>query len=107
MGLAGEIIASAVLGVAFAGLLASGFHLAAGQPPAMTLLQQSRVVGLCSIPLLIFAAPLLLLRLAGPGRALPRSARVLVTAGAVVWATMSGCIVLQLAMHLPPLFAGA
>ena len=95
-----DSLSSLALGFAFAGLLASGFELMARRPLAFTLLQGGGFGAVATVPVLVFSAPLIILR--NTLRAQRRERRPIpyVLVAAVVacgWSLMSGRLVLDVA----------
>ena len=94
---------SLLLGFAFAGLLASGFELLAERPASLRLLETGRTSALAFVPVLVFAAPFIILRGAVLRPRFERpSARAVMAATLVagLWSLMSGRVVLDLTHRL-------
>lgn len=95
-----EMFAALALGFSFAGLLASGFEVVLRRPLSLALLQTGNVGALASVPVLVFSAPLIILR--GALR-VPDNQRRSFTAvfGATIvaslWSLLSGRLVLNAA----------
>jgi len=94
---------SLMLGFAFAGLLANGFELFTDRRASLRLLQTGRVSALACVPVLVFAAPFIILRATiRPPRFERRSAGAVMAAtiAAGLWSLMSGRVVLDLTWRL-------
>ncbi len=94
---------SLLLGFAFAGLLANGFELFTRRAASFRLLQTGRPSALACVPVVVFAAPFIILRGAVARRRFERRSSTAVTAATVVaglWSLMSGRVVLDLAQRL-------
>ena len=88
------------LGFAFAGLLASTFELVVHRPLSFSLLQAGGAGALVSIPMLVFSAPMIIVRNTIKGRRLERrpiSYVMLATILACFWSLLSGRLVLDVA----------
>lgn len=97
-----ESVLALLLGLAFAGLVASAFEAAAGRPAGLALLRQGGRRAMASLPILAASAPFIILRHAIRGRRFerPRVAAVMAsTVIACLWALMAGRLMLGLA-HL-------
>lgn len=97
-----DALSALALGFAFAGLLASGFQASTGAQLGFRLLQHGDMRALASIPLLIFSAPVLILRnVVRNARVerLPVPAVMLSTMIACGWSILCGRLVLD-AAHL-------
>ncbi|WP_199092657.1 hypothetical protein [Bosea sp. ASV33] len=97
-----EALQSLFLGFAFAGLLASAFELFTERRADFKLLQAGGIAAVASVPVVIFSAPVLILRnmmrgRQGDGR--PLSVLMLAGLTAGVWSLVSGRVVLDL-LHL-------
>lgn len=91
------------LGFAFAGLLASGFELAARRPVSVRLLQAGGIAALASVPVLVFSAPVVILRGAILGRTAERRTVGSVMAATVLaglWSLLCGRLVLDAAQAI-------
>lgn len=91
------------LGFAFAGLLMSFFEMVVRRPLAFSILHAGGVGALASVPVLVFSAPLLILRNTVRGRRIERRpiySVVLATVVAGFWSLMSGRLVLDLALFV-------
>ena len=90
------------LGFAFAGLLASTFELLARRPMSFNLLELGGMRAVASVPILVFWAPLIIIRntiRGGRFERRPFHFVFLATMIACGWSLMSGRVVLDLA-HL-------
>jgi hypothetical protein len=99
---AAEALQSLFVGFAFAGLLASAFELFTARRADFRLLQAGGLAALASVPVVVFCAPVLILRNTLHGRASdgrPFSFLVLAGLTAGVWSLVSGRVVLDL-LHL-------
>ncbi|BCM83664.1 DUF6949 family protein [Methylobacterium indicum] len=97
-----ENIQTLVLGLAFAGLLASAFEWATARRASFGLLAKGGLVAVASLPLLAFGAPFIILRNTVRGRRVegrPIPFVMLATMLACGWSLVSGRVVLDLA-HL-------
>ena len=97
------------VGFAFAGLLTAAYQLVTARPLSFHLLvRRAQGAALAAIPLLIFAAPFILMRNTIRGRRLEqrRFAYVaLATVAAGFWSLMSGTVVAAGWLHVLRLFA--
>jgi hypothetical protein len=95
------------IGFAVAGLLSSGYQLAASRPASFALLfRGARTSILAAVPFLIFAAPFIIMRNTVRGSEQRRSEFVLLaTVLAGFWSLMSGTVVVMVleAVNLLPL----
>lgn len=97
-----ESLAALALGFAFAGMVASTFEMLTRRTVRLALLETRDLAAIASIPLLVFAGPLLIIRaiLVRPKAARPGLGPTAVAAAiAALWSLASGRIVLDLA-HL-------
>lgn len=97
-----EAFAALGLGFAFAGLLASGFEWALRRPIGFKLLQAGGIKGLASVPLLVFCAPVLILRNTVRGRRRgdrPFQAAFAATILAGLWGLLVGRVVFDIALR--------
>ncbi len=87
------------LGFAFAGLLASAFEFLTARRAAFSLLQGGGLGAVACVPVVVFAAPILILRAPLSARREGRFGLALL-AGVVagLWSLMSGRLVLDLAL---------
>lgn len=91
------------LGFAFAGLLASLFELVWRKPLGFGLLQIGGMGAVASVPVLVFSAPLLIIRNTVRGRRIERRPIpyvMLATVLAGFWSIMCGRLVLDVAILL-------
>jgi len=97
------------IGFAVAGLLSSGYQLAASRPASFALLfRGARPSMLAAVPFLIFAAPFIIMRNTVRGSRLEQRRIEFVLLGAVLagfWSLMSGTVVVMAleAVNLLPL----
>jgi hypothetical protein len=97
-----DSLAALCIGFAFAGLLASGFELFVRRPLSFTLLQGGGLGALASVPVLVFSAPLIIVRNTIRGRRFERRPFhfvMIATMIACLWSLMAGRVVLDVA-HL-------
>ena len=95
-----EALQALCLGFAFAGLLASGFELVLRRPLSFSLLQNGGFGALASVPVLVFSAPLIILRNTLQGCRVERRPFHFVMIATIIaglWGLMSGRLVLDLA----------
>lgn len=88
------------IGFAFAGLVASAFELFTHRKAGFSLLQHGGVTAVASVPIVIFAAPFLILRNTIRGRAIegrPVHFVMLATIIAGFWSLASGQVLLGVA----------
>jgi hypothetical protein len=98
-----EALEALALGFAFAGLLASAFELMTEQRASFHLLQAGGVVALASLPVVVFSAPVIILRNTVRGRRFERRPFhfvMIATMIACFWSLMSGRLVLDVAQLL-------
>lgn len=98
-----EAVAAVGLGLAFAGLLGSGFEWLAKRPVSFTLLQQGGARALGSVPVVVFSAPFIILRNTVRGRRFERRKMRFVMMATIIaggWSLLSGRLVLDLVMYL-------
>lgn len=98
-----DALAALCLGFAFSGLLASTFELVVRRPLNFAILQSGGVGALASVPVLVFSAPLIIIRNTIRGRRLERRPFhfvMLATIIACMWSLMSGRLVLDVAQLL-------
>ncbi|MBV9079232.1 MAG: hypothetical protein JO048_17345 [Methylobacteriaceae bacterium] len=91
------------LGFAFAGLTSSGFELVAGRPLGFGLLNTGGVKALAAVPVLVFSAPLLIIRNTIRGRRFERRPIHFVMIATIIacfWSLLSGRVVFDAAAHL-------
>lgn len=97
-----DSILSLALGLAFAGLLASGFELFTARRASFSLLETGDARALASVPVLVFSAPFIILRntLAGAGaRGRPFLFVMLATVCACFWGMMCGRLFLDFVLR--------
>ena len=95
-----DSFAALALGFSFAGLIASAFELVARKPLHFGLLQDGGLAAAASVPVLVFSAPLLIVRNTIRGRRIERRPIpfvVLATIIACFWSLLSGRLVLDAA----------
>lgn len=98
-----EALAALGLGLTFAGLLASGFEWASRRPIGVRLLQSGGIGALASVPLLVFSAPVLILRAtiepaSGRGRGFRFAFAATLLAG--FWSLLCGRLLFDAAQRL-------
>ncbi|NNM73257.1 DUF6949 family protein [Enterovirga aerilata] len=94
-----DAFSAILLGFAFAGVLASGFELVVRRPLGFSSLQTGDLGAVATVPVLVFSAPLIILRNTVRGRRLdgrPIPYVMLATVIACLWSLMCGRIVLDL-----------
>ncbi|WP_306222815.1 DUF6949 family protein [Bosea beijingensis] len=94
-----EALQSLLMGFAFAGLLASAFELFTERRADFKLLQAGGLTAVASVPVVIFSAPVLILRNTMQGResdGRPFSFLMLASLTAGIWSLVSGRVVLDL-----------
>lgn len=93
-----DALSALVLGFAFAGVLASGFELLVRRPLSFGMLRVGGVLAVASVPVLVFSAPMIIIRnlVRGPKGARPVPAVMLATMIACCWSLLSGRLVLDL-----------
>jgi hypothetical protein len=95
-----ESLQALALGFAFAGLVASAFELFANRRASFGLLRSGDLLALACVPLLVFSAPVIILRNTINGRRSEGRHVGFVMAATVIaclWSLMSGRVVLDLA----------
>lgn len=97
-----EAFSALALGFAFSGLIASGFEVLVRRPLGFSALQTGDLRALASVPLLVFSAPLIILRnmIRGRGEGRPIPYVMLATVVACFWSMLCGRLVLDLALLL-------
>ena len=93
-----DVLGAVCLGFAFAGLVASAFELATGRPIGFRLLKDGGAAAFATVPILVFSAPLIIVRNTIRGRRTePRStlSLLLATAVAAAWSSLCGRVVLD------------
>ena len=96
-------LSALVLGFAFAGVLASAFELVARRPLGFGLLQAGGLGAAATVPVLVFSAPLIIIRNTVRGRRYERRPVpyvMLATMFACGWSLLSGRLVLDAAQLL-------
>ena len=97
-----DALEALALGFAFSGLLASGYEAVTRRALGFGLLRSGGIGALMSVPLLVFSAPLVIVRAVtrgrGPARQ-PVAAVVVATVVAGLWSLLCGRLVLD-AVHL-------
>jgi hypothetical protein len=90
---------SLAIGFAFAGAVSSGYQMLAREPASFRLLEQGpRLASFAAVPLLVFAAPFIIMRtiVFGPRRERRRFEFVtLATVVAGLWSLMSGTVLVM------------
>ena len=97
-----DAFSAIAIGFAFAGLLASAFEMVARRPLGFSALQTGDVAAFASVPVLVFSAPLVILRNTIRGRSKERRPVpfvMLATVIACFWSMLCGRLVLDFA-HL-------
>ena len=97
-----ESFQALALGLAFAGLLASGFELLTKRKASFRLLQGGTFGSLAAVPVLVFSAPFVILRNTMRGRRLQGRSPgfvMLATIIACLWGLMSGRLMLDLVLR--------
>lgn len=95
-----ESLEALFLGFAFAGLLASAFELVLRRPIGFGLLQAGGWAALASVPVLVFSAPVIIVRNTIRGRRIERRPLVSVVVASVIagfWSLLCGRLVLDAA----------
>ncbi|WP_425311730.1 DUF6949 family protein [Microvirga massiliensis] len=95
-----ESILTLVLGFAFAGVLASGFELMTERRASFHLLQGGDFLALASVPVVVFSAPVIIIRNMVKGRRIegrPIPFVMMATIIACFWSMLCGTLVLDLA----------
>ena len=98
-----ESLQALALGFAFAGLVASAFELFANRRASFALLQAGGLKAAACVPILVFCAPVVIVRNTILGRRLERRpfpSVMLATVIACLWSLMSGRLVLDAAQVL-------
>lgn len=97
------------IGFAFAGLVSSFYQLLARRPASFRLLHQdARLLSLAAVPLLVFAAPFIIMRNTIRGRIIERRRFefvMIATVIAGIWSLMSGTVVMMAFERLAQSFA--
>ncbi len=98
-----EAIQALFFGFAFAGLLASAFELFTQRRASFSLLQAGGIAAVASVPVIVFAAPFLILRNTVRGRRIegrPFLFVMLASMVASLWSLASGRVALDLVLRL-------
>jgi len=87
------------MGFAIAGLIASGYQLITSRPPSFRLLQRGpSPTTIAAVPLLVFAAPFIIMRNTIRGRRIENRGFSMVMIATIVagcWSLMSGTVVVM------------
>ena len=97
-----ESLCALALGFAFAGLLATGYHVLMGRPLGLRQLEDGGVGAVASVPVLVFSAPFIIIRSlirAHKVERRPMLSVMLATILACGWSLLCGRLVLD-AAHL-------
>lgn len=98
-----ENIQTLVIGLAFAGLIATAFELVTSRRASFSLLERGGAGALACVPVLIFGAPFIILRNTVRGRRIegrPFPFVMLATMIACGWGLLSGRVLLDLASRI-------
>jgi hypothetical protein len=98
-----EAFKALVFGFAVAGLVSSGFRYFTDRQPSFTQLQRGGVAALASVPLVVLAAPYIILRNTIRGRRFERRSIIFVwlaTVIACLWSMAAGRVILDLVFGL-------
>jgi len=94
-----ESVFALAIGFAVAGLLASGYQLVTRRPASFRLLQRGpRATTFAAIPLLVFAAPFIIMRNIIRGRRIERRGFSMVMIATIIagcWSLLSGTVVVM------------
>jgi hypothetical protein len=94
-----DALGALAVGFAFAGLVASAFEMLVRRPLGLATLQTGDLAAAASVPVLVFSAPLVMIRnVVRRGRRLTIPAVVAITALSGFWSMACGRLVLDLAM---------
>jgi hypothetical protein len=88
------------VGFAFAGLIASAFQLVANRPPSFRLIAVGGLAGVAALPLVILAAPVIILRNTLRGRRFERRPIPFVAVATIIaclWSLGCGAMLIALA----------
>jgi hypothetical protein len=94
-----ELFLSLALGFAVAGLISAAYQAITARPPSFRLLNAERPAALAAVPLLVFAAPFIIMRNSVRGRLIEGRRFefvMLATVLAGVWSMMSGTAVVMM-----------
>src|SRR5689334_2702837 len=92
-----------IVGIAAAGVLATGFEAATDQRASFSMLERGDALALASVPLLVFTAPFIILRNTIRGRRYERrriGAVAAATVLAALWGLACGRVVLDVLTYL-------
>ncbi len=92
-----EAFRSLLVGFAFAGFLASAFNWLAERPASFRLLEQGGFAAVASVPLVVFAAPFIIVRNTVRGRRFEKrsfTAVMLATMIACGWSMLAGRVLM-------------
>jgi hypothetical protein len=98
-----DAFSALAIGFAFAGLLASGFELMLRRPLGFAALQTGDIGAVATVPVLVFSAPMIIIRNTIRGRRIdgrPIPYVMLATIIACLWSMMCGRLVLDLTQLL-------
>ena len=98
-----DAFSAILIGFAFAGLIASAFEMVARRPLGFAALQTGDLAAFASVPVLVFSAPLVIIRNTVRGRRQERRPVpfvMLATVIACFWSMLSGRLVLDLAQFV-------
>ena len=94
-----DLLFSLAMGFAIAGMLATGYQLATDQPAGFHLLEQGpKPSTFAAVPLLVFAAPFIIMRNTIRGRIIEGRSMQLVMIATIVaglWSLMSGSVAMM------------
>jgi len=94
-----DLFFSLAMGFAIAGMLATGYQLATDQPAGFHLLEQGpKPSTFAAVPLLVFAAPFIIMRNTIRGRVIEGRSMQLVMIATIVaglWSLMSGSVAMM------------
>ncbi len=94
-----EAFRSLLVGFAFAGFLANAFNWLTARPASFRLLEQGGVAAVASVPLVVFAAPFIILRNTMRGRRFEKrsaTAALIATLIACGWSMVAGRVLMAL-----------
>jgi hypothetical protein len=94
-----ELFRALIFGLAFAGFVASGFQYLTNTPPSFALLQKGGWSAVLSVPVVIMAAPFIILRNTLRGRRFERRSMFFVwlaTVIACLWGMAAGKVMLDI-----------
>ena len=95
-----ENLQTLVVGLAFAGLVATAFELLTARKASFSLLERGGVAAFASLPMLAFGAPFIILRNTVRGRRIEGRPFVFVMMATILacgWGLMSGRVVMDIA----------